>query len=236
LGIQETVRSNVDDLLAAAWSTRDGTVVPTTDSVVMKNGAVVVDATYLYADLANSSKAAHVLKKEVTAKIFRVYLNAATRIIRHYGGEIRSFDGDRVMGIFIGESKNTNAAKAGLGINWAVSEVIKPKLAAKWADLSSNWAIGHGVGVDTGQAFIARGGVRDNNDLISIGSAPNVAAKLSSLRTGFQTYVTKAVYDSMNESAKLSSASENMWTSTNSESIGGKTFSVYGSKWWMSPQ
>lgn len=235
MGIKDTVGENVDNLLSAVWSTRDGSVVPTTDSVVMKNGAVTLEATYLYADLADSSKAAHVLKQEVTAKIFRVYLNAATRIIRHHGGEVRSFDGDRVMGIFVGSGKNTNAAKAALGINWAVCEVIKPKLAAKWSDLSAHWTFGHGIGIDTGTAFIARGGVRDNSDLVSIGSAPNVAAKLSSLRTGFTTYASKSVYDSLHEEAKLSSEGKNMWAATSTQTIGGKTFSVYGSTWWKSP-
>ncbi|MDR6688270.1 DNA gyrase inhibitor GyrI [Arthrobacter sp. 1088] len=30
------------------------------------------------------------------------------------------------MGIFIGDSKNSNAAKAALNISWAVDEVINP--------------------------------------------------------------------------------------------------------------
>lgn len=95
--------------MTAAWSITNGTVVPTTDDIVMRNGGRLLDATYAYADLADSSKIAQTLKKEAAAKIIRAFVNSATRILRNFGGEIRSFDGDRVMAIFVGDDKNWNA-------------------------------------------------------------------------------------------------------------------------------
>lgn len=177
MAISDDVESAADAVLGAVWNIRDGQVVPETAGVTLKNGAVKLDATYLYADLANSSALAQKIKKEVAAKVIRSYLDAASRIIRNKGGAIRSFDGDRVMGVFVGASKNTNAVRAALGIQWAVDEVLKPKFAAKWPDLSNNYVVGHGVGVARGEVLIVRGGVRDNNDLISVGAAANVAAK-----------------------------------------------------------
>lgn len=235
LGVQDDIKSSVDSLIAAAWNTRKGTVVPGTDDVTLANGAVIVEATYLFADLADSSGAAQKLKKEVTGKIFRCYLSAATRVIKRFDGEIRSFDGDRVMGIFIGGSKNSNAARAALGINWAVSEVIRPKLSSKWSNLEDYYTIRHGVGVDTGEAWIVRGGVRGDNDLLSIGAAPNVAAKLSSLRRGPTSYITDAVFDRMSSEAKVSSKGEDMWKRSSAVEVGGKTFQVMSSTWWKTP-
>lgn len=87
-------------------------VVPKTEDIVMKNGGRLVDATYAYADLADSSTIAQLLNNEVAAKIIRAFVNSATRILRHYNGQIRSFDGDRVMAIFIGEKKNWDAVRA----------------------------------------------------------------------------------------------------------------------------
>jgi class 3 adenylate cyclase len=166
--ISSQVEAAVQSTLDTVWDIRTGQVVPSTDTVKLSDGAVKVNATYLYADLAGSSQAAQTFYVEVTAKIIRSYVTAAVRIIRQKGGEIRSFDGDRVMGVFIGESKNTNAVRAALGINWAVQAVLRPKFDAKWPDLKDNYVLGHGVGVETGEALIVRAGVRDNNDLVLV--------------------------------------------------------------------
>jgi len=230
------VKSSVQLVLNTAWDVRDGQVVPSTDDVKLAGGAVSLDATYLYADLANSSGAAQRLRREVTGKILRTYLDAATRIIKRYDGVIRSFDGDRVMGIFVGNRKNTNAMNAGLGINWAVQEVLKPKLADKWPTLKDTWTLAHGVGIATGDAFIVRGGVRGSNDLVSVGEAPNVAAKLSALRGWPSTYVTKTVFDECLDDARFSRGdNELMWSNFDTQWIGGKSYSVKGSTWWRTP-
>jgi len=53
----------------------------------------------------------------IAAKVIRAYLDATCRVIRAEGGEIRSFDGDRVMTVFIGPPENTTAAGTGLKIH-----------------------------------------------------------------------------------------------------------------------
>src|ERR1700685_3548109 len=106
---------------------------------------------------------------------------------------MHSFDGDRVMAIFIGSSKNTSAVRAAFSLNWAVKEVIRPKLRKKWPTSLANYTMHHGVGSDTGSALVVRGGVRNHNDLVSIGAAPNTAAKLSELRNSPDIYITADV-------------------------------------------
>lgn len=227
------IEKNMRAVIDAWWNIREGRVVPETDDVTLRNGAVQIEATYLYADLANSSVMAHRLYKPVAAKIIRSFLDAASRIIKHFQGEIRSFDGDRVMGIFIGDSKNTNAVKAALGINWAVQKVLAPKVYAKWNDVS-DVPIGQGVGVATGQALIARGGVRHDNDLISVGEAPNVAAKLSELRGWPDTYITEDVYDVIHADAKYCAGTD-MWSQYPPQNIGGTVYRVKASGYWWRP-
>jgi adenylate cyclase len=224
---------DVNDIVKSDLANRAGQVVPTTDTVTMKQ-SVTVDATYLYADLAGSSKAAATLQKHVTAAVIRGFLRASSSIIRARGGEIRSYDGDRVMGIFMGDSKNTSAIKAGLQINWAVIEILRPALIAKWSNIEDYYVASHAVGVATGESLIVKGGVHGNNDLASIGSPPNVAAKLSDMRTGYRTYITKDVYDHCDLSAKVT-GNQNMWTTLNAVEIGGKNVSVYGSSWKWKP-
>lgn len=194
-----SIETSVNDILKASWNIKNGTVVPETEDIVLKNGGRLIDATYVYADLADSSTIAQSLLKETAAKIIRAFVNSATRILRNQGGEIRSFDGDRVMAIFIGDNKNWNAVRAAYAINWAVQEVIRPAIKSNWSDGEKFYNIGHRVGIDTGEALVVRGGARDNNDLISIGGAPNIAAKLSDLKNGYSTFVTDRVFDELTD-------------------------------------
>jgi class 3 adenylate cyclase len=232
VALSDEIKAGIDGVLAPAWSTVEGQVVPETKDIVLKNGAVKLDATYLYADMANSTGLAQNYTPEAVAKVIRCYLNAASRIIRARGGQIRSFDGDRVMGIFIGDSKNSDAAKAALNISWAVREVINPKLAAKWSDLK--WTMDHGVGIDTGQALLVRGGVHGDNDIVSIGSAPNVAAKLSEVRRSETLFISEAVYVMLDKASKYSQGVD-MWTKQGTQEYGGKPVTFYGSKYHWQP-
>lgn len=228
-----SIDSSVTDILKASWSITDGRVVPKTEDIVMKNGGRLVDASYLYADLAGSSKMANSLLKETTAKIIRAYINTASRILRNYGGEIRSFDGDRVMAIFMGEDKETKAVRAALAINWAVFEVLRPKIKANWSDGEDFCDITHGIGIDTGEALIVRGGVRDNNDLISIGKAPNRAAKLSELRGSQQITITSAVYEAMDNEVAFMENGQRMWGQTYNRNDSGQNEVIYrSSSYW----
>lgn len=233
--ISEKIASEVEGVLQTPWTTRSGQVVPDTDDVKLKGGAVMIDATYLYADLADSSGAAHRLKKEVTGKLIRSYLDATSRVIKHYGGSIRSFDGDRVMGIFIGDAKNSSALKAGLGINWALHKVLEPNFVETWPSLADHWTTSHGVGIDTGEAMIVRGGVRGSNDLVSIGQAPNVAAKLSDLRGTPNIYATRRTFNQSDESAQLSADGRQMWAEYSPQIISGFVYQTVSSNWWMEP-
>jgi hypothetical protein len=47
-------------------------------------------------------------------------------------------------------------------------------------------------------------GIRNSNDLVWVGRAPNIAAKLSSFReAGFASYITADVFAKLNDSAKF---------------------------------
>jgi adenylate cyclase len=235
MSIQDDVKNQVAAIVTVPWDERDGNVVPTTESVKLRDGMVKVTATYLYADLANSTDLAHKVNPLVVARVIRAFLDASARIIKSREGSIRSFDGDRVMGIYVGSSKNSNAARTALAINWAMTEVIRPRLKEKWPDLFQYWSPGHGVGVATGEARMVRGGVRNDNDLVSVGEAPNVAAKLSELRTGGVSFIAESVYSVLDEHAWKSNDGRNMWAFDSTRTFGGKAVKVYSSTWWKTP-
>lgn len=60
--------------------------------------------------------------------------------------------------------------------------------------------------------MVVRAGVRDDNDLVFIGSAPNLAAKLSEIRNSpYHSYVPHTVFRMLNEKAKTSTQGRPMW-------------------------
>src|SRR3954467_7943877 len=106
MSLTDDLSRDVDGILRQEWNIRDGQVVPKTEDVALAGGAVKLAVTMLYADLADSTELAMTYDKRVAAKVFKSFLSCSSKLIRAEGGEIRSFDGDRVMGVFIGNAKN----------------------------------------------------------------------------------------------------------------------------------
>lgn len=235
MALKADLTDAVDDILGKSFVERDGQKIPTSDDVALSNGAVKLDAAFVYADLAGSSLIAKVCPWDTTAKIIRAYLDCAVRIIRSHGGEIRSFDGDRVMGVFIGDSKRSNAVRSALKIKWATENLIQPKATGMFKSVKNNDVkIRQACGIDVGVTRAVRAGIRNNNDLIWIGRPPSFAAKLSDIREHpYSTFISKAVYDSLADDAKLSKG-VNMWESRTVQ-FAGANETIYRSSYWWEP-
>ncbi len=235
MAFEDDLVDEINEILAEPWSVRDGTVVPANESVALAGGAVKIDATMLYADLVDSTKIA-MYDRRVAARVFKCFLDCSSRIIRARGGDIRSFDGDRVMGVFVSSTKNTSAAKAALNINYAFLKIIKPKLEARYEVFrDGTYTLAHCVGVDTSEVLVVRSGIRNNNDLVWVGKAPNVAAKLSSIRSSpYNSWISADVYDSMNDEAKTSNG-QSMWEERINVSAIPGNGRAYRSSWWWCP-
>ena len=210
------------------WETRDGQVVPTASDVGLGNDAVLLEGTVLYADLAESSALVSRYKPHFAAEVYKAYLYASARIIRSLGGEITSYDGDRIMAVFIGDGKNSAAAKCGLQINWAVKDILQPAITKQYP--STKFVLRQRVGIDTSGLFVARTGIRGTNDLVWVGNSANRAAKMAALETSYPTYITAEVYNMLNEKSKMAGTPpRDMWTDLGTAALG---YQIYGSKFW----
>jgi class 3 adenylate cyclase len=233
--LKDALSSEVSKALEATWDRREGQVVPKTADVALSNGAVNLHAVVLYADLVGSTELALAFDRRMTAKVVRAYLSSMTRLVKDTGGVVRSFDGDRVMGVFVGEGQNSSAAECALKMNYLVDKILRPGAEARFKTLASKgFEIEHCVGVARSDALVVRGGVRGSNDLVFVGAAPNLAAKLSEIRDGGSSYFTKSVYDGMDDNAKISSTGENMWTAVTRE-ISAESWTLYKSSWRREP-
>jgi adenylate cyclase len=225
----------VDDILRTTFSVRDGRVVPDTDDVALKDGAVKLEAAFLYADLAGSSRLAQSCPWTTTAKIIRAYLYCATRLIRAYDGAIRSFDGDRVMGVFVGDRKNTHATYCAREIFWTVDKVIGPKAASQFKSVKdAGIQIRHGIGIDVGECRAVRAGIRNSNDLIWVGKPPSFAAKLSDVRDyPYSVYASARTYNKLADDGKVVDGS-NIWKSAKFK-FAGTEETVYKTNYLKTP-
>lgn len=209
------------------WERRAGRKVPATEDLALKNEAVDLDATVLYADLSDSTGLVRGWKDWFAAEVYKNYLYSAAKIIRAFEGSITAYDGDRVMAVFVGSFKNTNAAKSALKIRWAVDNILRPAMNQKYS--SNKYVLQQKVGIDTSKVMVARTGIRGSNDLVWVGNAANNAAKMAALDTGYSSYITEAVYNQMAESAKNGgNPSQPMWTDLGSSDLGYK---IRGSNW-----
>jgi adenylate cyclase len=210
---KKELEDQVGDILSIKWDARDGKTIPSSEDVKLADGAVKINAAFLYADLAATSQLTKLCPWETTAKIIRAYLDSSVRIIRSYEGEVRSFDGDRVMGIFMGDMKNTMATKCAREIFYTVEHIIGPKATSQFKSFKDNAIkLKNCVGIDYGDARAVRAGIRNSNDLIWIGKAPSFAAKLSDIRTYANcVYISERSYKILDKSAKFV-GEKNIWT------------------------
>lgn len=207
--LSEDLQLRTSEIFRAAWTKRAGTVVPSDTSVTMANDAVELDATVLYADLSDSTKMVDSRSAQFSAEIYKSFLLCAAKIIQNFGGVITAYDGDRVMAVYVGGYKNTSAVKTGLKLNWACKNIIQPAKDAVYKE--NDYKLNHTVGIDTSKILVAKTGVRGSNDLVWVGRSANWAAKLCSLDHSYNTRITKEVYDSIADEAKMSSDGRNMW-------------------------
>ena len=229
MSLGDDLNSEVKKILKESWTTRQGRVVPDPEDLGLGNDAVLLDGTVLYADLNGSTKLVEKKKPEFAAEVYKCFLTCAARIIRAEGGEITAYDGDRIMAVYLGDSKNTAAASTALKINYSVTKLINPAIRNQYP--STSYTVRHVVGIDTSSLFVARIGVRGDNDLVWVGRAANYAAKLSDGASP-PSQITIDVYNKLNKSAKYSKDGRHMWVQTTAPTLGHKT--IYTSTWWRS--
>lgn len=227
MSLGDDLRSEVAAIFEEVWSTRDGQNVPEAEDLKLSNDAVKLEATVLYADLASSTKLVDEFEPHFAAEVYKAYLRSAAKIIRSQSGTITSYDGDRIMAVFIGSSKNSNSVRAALKINYAVKNIIDPALKKQYGDV---YHVAQTVGIDTSPLWVARTGIRGSNDLVWVGRAANYAAKLTELPSDYATWITAEVYEMLAENCKYSDG-VSIWEPRSWTAM--RDHSIYRSRYWL---
>lgn len=228
--LKTELESMVGNIFADRWEIATGTSIPEpADLLLGSNHGIMLDATVLYADIDGSTALVDAESAPFAAEIYKAYLHCASKVIKSCGGVITAYDGDRVMGIFIGNSKNTNAVDAALKINWARIKIVNPKLAAQYP--GTRYRVDHAIGIDTSEIMAARIGVRKDNDIVWVGRAANYAAKLCAADLSGPIRITRAVFNRLRDSERFSSGSS-LWNSSMWREQGNQA--IFTSTWMRS--
>lgn len=234
MAITDDIISELKAILTTKWQTRQGQKVPEADDVKLGNDAICLNGTVLYADLADSTELVNGFKDWFAAEVYKAYLICACKLIRHNNGVITAFDGDRVMAVFIGDFKNSSAAKCALQINYVVQDIINKTIKEIYP--ATGFQIQQAVGIDNSDLFIARTGIRGSNDLVWVGRAANYAAKLCSLREGsYTSFITEGVFSRLSADTKYGYGGDPlkpMWEKIMWHDQG---IAIYRSNWWWNP-
>ena len=226
--LKTDLESEVKAIFESTWEEREGRVVPDPKDLSLGNDAVKLQATVLYADMADSTDLVDNHSHKFAAELYKAYLRCAARIIKDEKGTITAYDGDRVMAVFLGDAKNDAAVRSALKINHVVQKIINPLLKSQYP--KKTYQLKHVVGIDTSELLVARIGVRNDNDLVWVGRAANYAAKLCSLNGKHATYITGTVFNAMRKEVKYGGKDnslmweERVWTARNN-------IKIYGSTW-----
>jgi adenylate cyclase len=226
----------VDGYLAGAYETTQPRGIPNPEDIPLGNKAAKLEATALFIDLRQSSDITNAFRRQTAAKMLKSYFDGSVRIINQNSGKVRSFNGDGMLALFVGDTQSNNAVKAAMQVRWFVEHVLWPKFnsyfAANAAARGARLNFSIGAGLDRGDIYAVRVGIRGTNDVAWVGRCSNTAAKLSNvLHHPRSIGITRAVYGRLNNDRKYSDG-EHMWSNEFRDEFGGVQRAYRTTTYW----
>lgn len=230
MALLDELKNKIDTYFTEKYEVEETSIVPTTDysKLTFGNKGLTSELTFLFVDIRKSSQLHDRYGHIAAAKIYQSFHDINVRIINSRDGQVRAFDGDRIMGVFSGDRKNNNAVEAALNIRWAISNILNVKF-------KPENAINIGIGIDTGMTLITKVGKgRDlsNNDLVWVGKACNYASHMCN-ESENKIYISPTVYNKLADSNKIGDG-KNMWENINMTLKNGKIVPCYKTNYWWS--
>ena len=134
---------------------------------------------------------------QFAAEVYKSYLTCAAKIIKSEGGTITAYDGDRIMAVFIGKTKNTTAARCALKINYSVQSIINPALVKQYY---RTYKVRHHG--NRHQLSLLNWCAGNDNDVRLVGRKH--PAKLCAIREFNTVFITENVFSTMLDGSKFS--------------------------------
>jgi len=155
--------------------------------------------TILMADLRNSTALIEQLRSEAMVRLLNDYFAAMTDILFRYEGTLDKFMGDGVLAFF-GAPISHHDDPTLDDVMRAVRVSLEMQVA--FAELATTWKLGPtadgpvglGIGICTGEVVVGNIGSAKRVEYTAIGPPVNLAARLSKLARGGETYIDERTY------------------------------------------
>jgi adenylate cyclase len=145
-----------------------------------------LELSMLFADVRGSTSLAQTTSTSEFKEIIQRFYRAATDVLIQYDALVNRLMGDQVIGLFVPRFAGSGHAKV------AVSAALDILRATGHASQGGPW-IPVGIGIHTGVAYVGAVGTGSGvNEIAVLGSAPNLAARLSSQAADGEVIVSEA--------------------------------------------
>ncbi len=203
----EELTQDTTTIFDTTFTVTPGVVVPTVNDVSLDNNAKDIEAAMLFIDIKKSTHIVDMVQRETAARMYKAFLKGVTRIALANGGDVRSFNGDGVLAVFVGVGKCDNAVRAAMEMKHFFQQTLMPRL-EKYK--LSNQALrsiqfDFGIGIDLGDILVIKAGIggENNRDLVWVGSATNHAVKLAAQANGiYHIHISAAIYSKLSDIMK----------------------------------
>ena len=157
------------------------------------NGMSNIEYATLFADFGGSTNLVDRYDYKFASWLLKSYLICTSSIICKSGGQISAFEGDGLMGLFSGYLKECYAVQCAFKIQWAVANVIQPKINDLFPE--KKYQMSQVVGIDSSKLSAINTEVWEHYDLLWIGRSANYSANLTRFNDpNYSTYITSDVY------------------------------------------
>jgi class 3 adenylate cyclase len=180
------IRRFADAMAKKRVLVKDGRVMPSIDDLAIMEGRRV-NAAFVYSDLHGFTKLVASQPENKSFVFLHTFVEIASRLTKHYGGQVIDCAGDRVLSVFhrspgdISHDPVHDAVTFGLYLQTAFDRAIKPAFAAGLGSLSV------GIGMDYGAAVVGCVGIRGGKKIVFFGDAANNAVKLQEMAGSGET-------------------------------------------------
>lgn len=168
-----------------------------------------VECASLFADFGGCTNLIDKFDNKFSTWLLKSYLKCVSLIITDSGGIISAFEGDALMGLFVGSSKEIKAVQCAFKIQWAVVNIIQPMIDKLYSE--KNYKMAQVVGIDSSDLSAIKTKVWNHYDILWVGRSVNYSANLTQYNNeNYSTYITSDVYSKLSEEL-LSNDGDILW-------------------------
>jgi len=213
MGFVDDLDNQIRDYMDGNYDVMETNNIPSVEQVSLGKKSKKMKLCAYSIDMRKSSDLLFKHHKQTSGKIHKSFLTITAKVIRKYGGQIRSFQGDCILAFWPANYKSEicEAVKAAMVTKWFLSIKLS-KYFEKYTKLD------YGIGLDWSEVFIVRAGISrntNNNDLVFIGKCVNLATGIANEAKGpCHIGISNSIYSNLDDDLTYHSndyKKENMW-------------------------